>query len=86
MMIFQELAALIAAVAVLVCAVGWFFRLEGRVNYQERFIAEVDKEVDHLRIKLEALDYKVFEKLSSVEKALARIEGALGVKQGEKDA
>lgn len=75
-----DLSTIVTLVSAAIGVLGWFFRLEGRVNYNEKLLIEIDKEVDHLRAKHEALDSKVFEKLMSVEKALARIEGALGVK------
>lgn len=64
----------------------WLVRLEGRVNQCDRNsigtdkqIASVDKRVDLLQSKHDALDSRVVQQLADVRESLARIEGALGV-------
>lgn len=52
-------------------------RIEGRVNYIEKANKETQKDVDELRIKHENLDSKLLNKISDLEKTLARIEGSL---------
>lgn len=55
----------------------WLVRLEGKVRYQEKELASVRAHVD-------ALDSQVVEKLTGLEKAVARIEGYLQAKTEEK--
>jgi len=55
----------------------WFVRLEGLSKYNYRMIEELQREILELRTKHEALDSKIVEKLSVIEKTLAKIEGRL---------
>ena len=66
--------------------VVWLVRLEGRVNHNSKLIEYEQKAREVLTAKFEALDSKLVEKLSEVEKSLARIEGYLQkAKEGEKE-
>ena len=59
---------LLAGVGVIV----WLIRLEGKAIYNEKGLAK-------LEVKHEALDNKIVDKLSNVEKSLAKIEGYLQI-------
>lgn len=82
--------------AIMIGSLIWSIRLEGRVDYNEKFAKEmreeflaqvnrVDSELKILTTKHESLDSKVFEQLSQVRESLARIEGALGVRSKNAD-
>ena len=62
----------------------WLVRLEGQVSNNRELVLGCQKDVDDLRIRHESLDSKVVEQLAQVRESLARIEGALGVKEREK--
>jgi|LakMenE18May11ns_1017448.scaffolds.fasta_scaffold9958908_29 hypothetical protein len=62
----------------------WLVRLEARIKQSERDIAENQKDVDILRARHEDLDSRVLKELMEVKQALARIEGRLEIKKGEK--
>jgi chromosome segregation ATPase len=66
-----------SALAIL-SGVVWLVRLEGRINQVESSNIETQKDVDDLRLKHESLDERLVNKLSEIERALARIEGRLG--------
>lgn len=74
--------------------VVWLVRLEGKVktssdkirdNRQEyrEAVATCQAEIKALTVKHESLDSKVVEQLAQVRESLARIEGALGVRDRE---
>ena len=65
--------------SILVTIVAWLIRLEGRVGYGEKLTKANEKSLDELRAKHEALDSKIVEKLSNVERSLAKIEGRLSI-------
>lgn len=56
--------------------VVWLIRLEGKANYNE-------KAIEKLEVKHEALDSKIVDKLSVIEKSLAKIEGRLSIEHAE---
>ena len=58
----------------------WLVRLEGKHQNNHELITVCQKELQALTIKHESLDSKVVEQLAQVRESLARIEGALGVK------
>jgi ribosomal protein L29 len=71
----------------------WLIRLEGKVKTNEEInnlkaenlehqLKAADKELSDLRTKHEGLANQIVEKLSNVEKSLAKIEGRLSVNQG----
>ena len=62
-------------------AVIWFTRLEGKISSHDQFIARLEKDLDTLTVKHENLDSKLVQQLADVRESLARIEGALGVKE-----
>ena len=71
---------------IVVSALGiviWLVRLEGRVSHSKELILDCQKDIAELRVKHESLDSKVVEQLAQVRESLARIEGALGVKERE---
>ena len=57
--------------------VVWFLRLEGRVKALEKQDEMQTKLIDSASVKAQALETKVFDKLSLIETTLARIEGKL---------
>lgn len=61
----------------LVLAILWFARLEQSTKHCISNVERIEKELDQLIIKHEALDSKVLDELSKVREALARIEGQL---------
>lgn len=62
----------------------WLVRLEARIKQTEKDIFETQKDVDILRSRHEDLDSRVLKELMEVKQALARIEGRLEIKKGEK--
>lgn len=84
---FRDMDALLAlseAWPLVVAAVGvivWLVRLEGRVNQGDKDHEATEKRMDILTTKHDHLDSKVVKELSNVRESLARIEGALGVRQ-----
>lgn len=67
----------------LIGCVIWFVRLEGLSKFNYRMIEELHTEITELRVKHEALDSKIVDKLSVIERSLAKIEGRiLGHKGG----
>lgn len=61
----------------LIGTIVWFVRLEGRIKSCEHTDSRIEKELDGLIVKHEALDSRVLEELSKVRESLARIEGQL---------
>jgi len=66
----------------------WLVRQEGRLNHQERLsderhdqakekIANLEKDNESLRVKVEAIDSKVLEKLAILGEQMAEIRGLL---------
>lgn len=80
----KALAEIWPLFAGLIGVVVWLVRLEGRVNYIDAAQKDLHADVAELRVKHESLDSKVVEQLSQVRESLARIEGALGVRNGER--
>jgi hypothetical protein len=68
---------ILTASGMLLGGVVWLVRLEGKIMQVERSNQETQKDVDDLRVRHEALDERLMEKLSHIEKSLARIEGHL---------
>ena len=73
----MDIQSLIYVVSSLIGIVIWFVRLEGLSKFNNRMIDELRQEITELRTKHEALDSKIVEKLSVIEKSLAKIEGRL---------
>jgi len=73
----MDIQSLIYIVSSLIGIVIWFVRLEGLSKFNNRMIDELRQEITELRTKHEALDSKIVEKLSVIEKSLAKIEGRL---------
>jgi hypothetical protein len=72
-------AELLTVVGGILLAVIWLIRLEGKFFFLQRMQDEMSSEIKELRTKHEALDSKIVEKLSNVEKTLAKIEGRLSI-------
>lgn len=74
---FIELGVLVVGVVV------WLIRLEGKIKNNSDKIEAVEtnhtREIDKLEIRQEALENKIFDKLSVIEKSLAKIEGRLSI-------
>lgn len=69
--------------SILVAMIGlvvWLVRLEGKTDNNEKYIERVEKQTDALEIKHEQLDSKLVQQLADVRESLARIEGALAIK------
>lgn len=69
----------VALGSALIGSIIWFARLEGRIKNNEMCADSIEKQLDLLRVKHEALDNRVLEELSRVRESLARIEGSLQV-------
>lgn len=75
---------LLGSASLVVGGIIWLIRLEGRVNQgdrdhssAEKLILSVDKRVDVIVGKHDALESRVLAQLSEVRESLARIEGSL---------
>ena len=71
---------------IILAAIGgiiWLIRLEGKIKHNEHLNFETQKDVDSLRLKHEALDSRIVEKLAEISERLARIEGAFNKKLEE---
>jgi hypothetical protein len=55
--------------------------LHGQREYFKERISAVENDIHALTVRHESLDSKVVEQLAQVRESLARIEGALGVKE-----
>lgn len=75
--------AILTAVCLFVGVVVWFARLEGRINNCEQRNDDLKDDITDLRSKHEALDNRIVDKLSNVEKSLAKIEGRLSINNNE---
>lgn len=67
----------VSAVIALVGLIAWFVRLEAMTGVNARDIAKSDRRQEEHERKLADLDDKVMEKLASIEKIVAKIEGKL---------
>lgn len=74
-----ELGSIVLAVSVLIGAIIWFVRLEGRVNTLEKTVNSLEVKVAKQEQKLEDFDDKIVNKLSEIEKSLARLEGRMQI-------
>lgn len=61
----------------LVGMIVWFVRLEQSIKQCSINLDRLEKELDSLIIKHDALDTRVLDELSKVRESLARIEGAM---------
>jgi len=58
---------------------AWFIRLEAKGLANEKAQVDTAKSLDKLDVKVEALDNRIVEKLSYIERSLAKIEGRLSI-------
>lgn len=72
---------LIAISGAFLSGVVWFVRLEGEVKNVKHRLEQNEKNIDEQRIRHEALDSKIVDKLVEIGERLARIEGALSSKE-----
>jgi len=77
------ISELVTFVSALILGIIWLIRLEGKVSYGETMQKELSGEIKDLRTKHEALDSRIVDKLSNVEKSLAKIEGRLSINKGQ---
>lgn len=70
---------LIPVTATLIGMVAWFIRLEAKVLANDKSQNDCEKNVDKLDVQLRALDNRIVEKLSFIERSLAKIEGRLSL-------
>lgn len=68
----EFIEATCAVVSLVVALIVWLIRLEGKANTNE-------KAIEKLEVKHDALDSKIVDKLSVIEKSLAKIEGRLSI-------
>lgn len=66
---------------ILACAgaISWFIRLEAKVLSTDKAQVDLEKTVDKLDTLLRELDNRIVEKLSFIERSLAKIEGRLSI-------
>ena len=62
-------------------ALIWLVRLEGRLITALEKVKDLSSQVSNQEKKHEALDNKIMEKLSFIERSLAKIEGQLNHKE-----
>ena len=78
----MEIATITSIWPIILSLIGfivWLVRVEGRINFNDKEIARIEKKIDTLEIKHHNLDSRLVEQLAQVRESLARIEGALGV-------
>lgn len=66
--------------SLIICGIGalvWLVRLEGRVLGVSEKMKDLTSQVTNQEKKHEALDNRIMEKLSFIERSLAKIEGQL---------
>lgn len=62
-----------------IAMIAWFIRLESKVLSNEKSVIECERLSEKLDVQLRALDNKIVEKLSFIERSLAKIEGRLSL-------
>lgn len=67
-----------------VAMVAWFIRLEAKGLANEKSLTEALKLIDKLDTQLRALDNRIVEKLSFIERSLSKIEGRLSIDNEQK--
>lgn len=70
-------AELIAIISSVICGLVWLVRLEGKVLGTTEKLKDLSAQVNNQEKKHEALDNRIMEKLSFIERSLAKIEGQL---------
>lgn len=70
---------LIPLSTVIIGFIAWNIRHEARTLANEKAISEASRGLDKLDSKVEALDNRIVEKLSFIERSLAKIEGRLSI-------
>jgi len=73
---------LLVVIGFFVTSAVMFARVDGRVTGHDKLFEAFAESLKELRTKHEALDNKIVDKLSNVEKSLAKIEGRLSIKNG----
>jgi hypothetical protein len=71
-------------VTLAVIGIVWLVRLEAQGNWNKEKIKEAIEKIAKLEEKHEALENKIVDKLSFIERSLAKIEGRLSIDKGEK--
>ena len=81
----MTLMGMMSVVSGVVGVIVWLVRLEASSNQTRDRHKDLLEKLVRLEQKYEALDTRIVEKLSVIEKSLAKIEGrlSLSVKQGE---
>lgn len=63
----------------IVGAIAWLLRLENKVGNAHEKGNKLEADHKALEVKIDATESKIFEKLSIIERSLAKIEGRLSV-------
>lgn len=79
MIVDQWLRDLAPMMVTFVGMVAWFIRLEAKGLANEKGLVDAFKLLDKLDVQVRALDNKIVEKLSFIERSLAKIEGRLSI-------
>lgn len=74
---------LLVVIGFFVTSAIMFARVDGRVSGHDNRLNDFSDSLKELRSKHEALDNKIVDKLSNVEKSLAKIEGRLSIQNGK---
>ena len=75
----------IPLVMAILAGIVWAVRQEGRINSMAIEVEAIEFDIKDIRSRHDALDNKVMEKLFEMKESLARIEGALGVHNNNKE-
>jgi hypothetical protein len=78
MSLFTEAA--VVAVLATISFIVWLVRLEGKVKFAQTSADEANQNVKDLRTRVQLIDSELVEKISEIEKSLARIEGYMQAK------
>lgn len=65
--------------------VVWLIRLEGKTERNDDRAKDNEKAIEKLEVKHDALNNKIVEKLSVIERSLAKIEGQLSIEHERSD-
>jgi len=79
----DEIKELIGILSFFLVGITWLFRLEARVNRANEKVESLEKKQEHdilgVESKADAFESKIMDKLSIIEKSLAKIEGRLSI-------
>lgn len=80
----QIIKDILPVLVLLGTCLAWFIRLEARCLANDKGLVECQKINDKLETQVRALDNRIVEKLSYIERSLAKIEGRLSIDNEQK--